>query len=152
MLSVVQTVIAVNHKIEFGTPKTASGSRTIDLDRNTVSVLQQHRVEQLERRLLLGEGWRDHDLVFDRSDGDPLHPERLSREFDRRVERWGFQRITLHGLRQGWATLALRADVQPKFVQERLGHATIGITLDTYSHVTVGMQREAAEKVAALFG
>jgi integrase len=57
---------------------------------------------------------------------------------------------SLHGLRHSWATLALRAGVHPKVVQERLGHATIGITLGTYSHVTAGMQRDAAEQVAGL--
>jgi integrase len=59
--------------------------------------------------------------------------------------------IRLHDLRHGWATLALQAGVHPKVVQERLGHANIGITLDTYSHVTAGLHDDAAERVAALF-
>jgi integrase len=58
--------------------------------------------------------------------------------------------LTLHGLRHTWATLALQAGVHPKVVQERLGHATIGITLGPYSHVTAGMQADAAEQVAGL--
>ena len=58
--------------------------------------------------------------------------------------------LLLHGLRHTWATLALRAGVHPKVERERLGHSTIGITLNTYSHVSVGMQRDAAEKVAGL--
>lgn len=80
----------------------------------------------------------------------PYHPELVSREFDRRVERWALPRLTLHGLRHTWATLALRAGVHPKVVQERLEHSTIGVTLNTYSHVTMGMQRDAAEQVAGL--
>lgn len=67
-----------------------------------------------------------------------------------RVQKWALPRITLHGLRHTWATLALRAGVHPKVVQERLGHSTIGVTLNIYSHVSVGMQRDAAEKVAGL--
>ena len=59
--------------------------------------------------------------------------------------------IRLHDLRHGWATMALQAGVHPKVVQERLGHANIGITLDTYSHVTAGLHEDAAENVAALF-
>ena len=59
--------------------------------------------------------------------------------------------IRLHDLRHGWATLALQAGVHPKVVQERLGHANIGITLDTYSHVVPGLHEDAAEQVAALF-
>lgn len=66
------------------------------------------------------------------------------------MQKWGLQRITLHGLRHTWATLALRAGVHPKVVQERLGHSTISVTLNIYSHVSVGMQRDGAEKVAGL--
>ena len=96
----------------------------------------------------MGEGWRDHDLVFSKVDGNPIHPERFSREFSRRVLRWGLPKLTLHGLRHTWATLALKAGVHPKVVQERLGHSNISITLNTYSHVTAGMQHNAAELVA----
>ncbi|MEO8696747.1 MAG: tyrosine-type recombinase/integrase [Acidimicrobiales bacterium] len=93
------------------------------------------------------------DLLFTKVDGMPLHPERVSREFLRRIERWSLPPLTLHGLRHTGATLALKAGVNANVVQERLGHATIGITLGTYSHVTAGMQREAAEKVAdVIFG
>jgi integrase len=59
--------------------------------------------------------------------------------------------IRLHDLRHGWATLALPAGIHPKVVQERLGHANISITLDTYSHVVGGLHEDAAEQVAALF-
>lgn len=148
--SIVQTVIAVKHEVSFGTPKTAKGRRHVALDTDTVGVLCDHRRRQLEERLLIGSGWRDHDLVFCKVDGDPLHPERFSREFDRRVARWELPKLTLHGLRHTWATLALQAGVHPKVVSERLGHANISITLDTYSHVTPTMQTDAAETVARL--
>ena len=98
----------------------------------------------------MGPGFIDRGFVFCLPDGRPYHPERVSTEFDRRVSKWQLQRITLHGLRHTWATLALRAGVHPKVLQERLGHSTIGITLNTCSHVSVGMQRDAAEKVAGL--
>ncbi|MEO8696043.1 MAG: site-specific integrase [Acidimicrobiales bacterium] len=148
--AVVQTVIVVAHRVQFGAPKTARGTRVVDLDSGTIAVLRAHRIRQLEERILLGAGWRDHDLVFCKVDGEPLHPERVSREFLRRIERWSLPPLTLHGLRHTWATLALKAGVHPKVVQERLGHATIGITLGVYSHVTAGMQRDAANTVAAL--
>jgi integrase len=76
--------------------------------------------------------------VFCKVDGEPLHPERVSREFARRIERWKLPELTLHGLRHTWATFALTADVHPKVVQQGLGHVTIGITLGVYSHVTAG--------------
>ena len=97
----------------------------------------------------MGAGWQDHDLVFAKVDGTPIHPERLPREFDRRIERWALPRIRLHDLRHGWATMALEAGVNPKVVSERLGHAGIAITLDTYSHVSEPMQAGAADTVTA---
>jgi len=148
--SIRQTVIAVNHEVLFGTPKTAKGRRFIELDAGTVAALRAHRQRQLEERLLIGSGWRDLDLVFCKPTGEPLHPERFSRDFAKRVERGGFSRIRLHDLRHTWATLALGAGVNPKIVQERLGHASVGITLDIYSHATPAMQRDAADTVAAL--
>jgi integrase len=148
--SIVQTVIAVDHEVQIGTPKTAKGRRSIVLDEGTVTELRRWRKRQAEERLLLGAGYRDHDLIFAKPTGEPLHPERVSREFVRRVERWDLPPLTLHGLRHTWATLALKAGVHPKVVQERLGHSTIAITLETYSHVTGSLHEEAAEQVADL--
>jgi len=146
-----QTVIAVGHKVQMGSPKTSRSRRTVALDPGTVAVVRAHRKAQAAERLQIGAGWRDNDLIFPKVDGSPLHPERVSREFDRRVQRWELPKLTLHGLRHTWATLALSSGVHPKIVQERLGHSTIGTTLQIYSHVTEGMQQEAAGTVAGLF-
>jgi integrase len=145
-----QTVIAVKHEVQLGTPKTAKSRRSVALDRGTVAALRAHRQRQLEERMLMGAGFADRDLVFCKVTGEALHPESFSREFDRRVTRWGLPALTIHGLRHTWATLALKAGVHPKLVQERLGHANVGITLDIYSHATPAMQSEAAETVAGL--
>ena len=101
-------------------------------------------------RLLAGAGFVDQGLIFTLPDGRPYHPERFSREFDRRLSRHGLNRIRLHDLRHTWATLALQAGIHPKVVAERLGHANTTVTLNVYSHVTPGMQTDAAEKVAGL--
>ena len=148
-----QTVIAVHHRVQMGEPKTARGRRTIELDRVTVMALGEHRKRQAAERLLMGAGWTDQGLVFGRVDGGPLHPERFTRTFRDRVRQLGLPPIRLHDLRHGWATLALADGVHPKVVQERLGHATIGVTLDIYSHVTDSLRTDAAERVAAaIFG
>jgi integrase len=141
-------VIAVHHDVRFGQPKTAKGRRSLSLDPGTVAVLKTWRRQQREEKMLLGPGYRDHDLVFCKATGEPLHPERVSREFDRRVERWELPRITLHGLRHSWATLALARGVHPKVVQERLGHSTVSTTMDLYSHTTRTLHDEAANLVA----
>lgn len=144
-----QTVITVNHAVQFGRPKTEKGERDIALDAETVARLRAHRQRQSETRLMMGPAWHDLNLVFCRDDGEPLNPERFSRDFDKAVEALGLPRIRLHDLRHTWATLALESGIAPKVVQERLGHASIAITLDLYSHVSIELQREAAEKVAA---
>lgn len=98
----------------------------------------------------MGAGCADHDLVFAWPDGRPLHPERFSRSFVRLVARWRLPPLSVHGLRHTWATLALQAGVHPKVVQERLGHSTISVTMDIYSHVLPSMESDAADRVAAL--
>jgi integrase len=148
--SVVQTIIAINHEVKIGSPKTAAGRRTVALDPFTVTALKEHRRAQLAERLLMGGGFTDHGLVFCRPDGGPLHPERFSRTFSEQAAKAGLPAIPLHSLRHTWATIALTAGVHPRVAQERLGHSTVGITLDTYSHVAEGMQADAAALVAGM--
>ena len=140
----------VNHQVRIGSPKTAAGRRTVALDPGTVDALREHRRRQLAERLLMGAGFTDHGLVFCRPDGGPLHPERFSRTFTEQAAKAGLPPIRLHDLRHTWATLALSAGVHPRIAQERMGHSTIGITLGTYSHVTEGMQADAAALVAGM--
>lgn len=144
------TVIVVAHQIQFGSPKTNAGVHSIDLDGGTVAALREHRRRQAAERLLVGPGWVDHDLMFADPAGGPMHPEAVSMRFARRVRLYELPKLTVHGLRHTWATMALSAGVHPKVVQERLGHATIGITLGVYSHVTKGMGRAAGQLVADL--
>lgn len=134
----------------FGTPKTAKGRRRVALDPTTVTALRTHRARQLQERLAAGTAYDDGDLVVCREDGHPIHPKTLSYYFGQWVKRLGLPRIRLHDLRHTHATLALRAGVHPRVVQERLGHANVSITLDTYSHVDIQMQAEAAARVASL--
>lgn len=155
--SIRQTLIVVvvngRHEAQFGSPKTEQGRRQVALDATTVAALRTHRVMQAQQRLAAGPLYEDHDLVFAHADGRPLHPERFSRTFDQRVTRYGFRRIRLHDLRHTHATLALQTGVHPRVVQERMGHANVGITLGTYSHVTPAMDASAAEVIAAaIFG
>src|SRR5205823_3916058 len=129
--------VAPDRKIEFSTPKTGHG-RVVSLDLATVEVLKQHRVQQAKERLALGKGYCDHDLVFCQLDGTPIQPNNLSHAFNRLIESSKLRRIRTHDLRHTHASLALRANVHPKIVQTRLGHANISITMDTYSHVAPG--------------
>jgi integrase len=131
--------------------KTAAGRRRVELDPGTVAALRAHRRAQAAERLAFGTGYRDHGLVFTRPGGDPLNPDAVSLQFKRRAAQLGLPMIRFHDLRHGWATLALEAGEHPKVVAEQLGHASVKVTLDTYSHVTPGMQRAAVARVAGLF-
>ena len=94
--------------------------------------------------------WTDTGLVFTKKGGTATHPEVVSRFFRQAVSRSRLSQVRLHDLRHKRATLALAAGIHPKVVSERLGHATIGITLDTYSHAIPAMQEEAAALIAGL--
>ncbi len=150
-VSIRQTVTAVNHRVRIA-PRTKTGrGRAVDLDAATVSELRSHHARQAQEMLVLGLRPDGETLVFCHPDGRPYHPERFSREFDRRLDRHPeLPRIRLHDLRHTWATLALAAGVPTKIVSDRLGHRTTAITADVYSHVTPTMGTEAAEKVSAL--
>jgi integrase len=149
-ISVRHTIVIVGNVPLESRPKTKRGVRVVSLDQGTVAALREHRKAQLEERLAWGPAWTDTGLVFTREDGTLLHPNVVSRSFKLALKRAGLPPIRLHDLRHTHATLALQAGVPAKVVSERLGHAGIGITLDTYSHVLPGMQEEAAATVANL--
>ena len=135
--------------VAFQAPKTAKGRRQIKLSAKIVGDLQAHRKRQLEERLQLGELWQDQDLVFPGPAGGPLAGETLQGDFNRVIAHADVPRIRLHDLRHTSATLMLRQGVHPKIVSERLGHATVSITLDIYSHVLPDMQAAAADAIDA---
>jgi integrase len=148
--TVVHTVIEGPGEPRTSRPKGGRG-RSVALDQATARALRAHRKRQAEEKLMLAGAYFDRDLVFCREDGAPLWPRSFSRAFEHHAQAAGLPRIRLHDLRHTWATLALGRAVHPKVVQERLGHATVAITLDVYSHAVPAMQEDAAERVAALF-
>jgi integrase len=133
--------------VMFRTPKTAGSKRSIALSAETVSLLREHRTKQLEARLALGPSYRNADLVFATAEGDVIPPYRISNAFQTVVKHAGIGPLRFHDLRHTAASLLLKAGVHPKIVSERLGHATVAITLDVYSHVTPDLQRQAAAAV-----
>jgi integrase len=138
--------------LEFKEPKTPKSRRTVTLDARAIATLKRHKAKQNAIRLLLKEGYAESlDLVFCVKDGKPLKPDTVSKWFTAAVKRVEIPPIRFHGLRHSHATQLLRAGVHFKVVSERLGHASVGITLDRYSHVLPGMDKTAADALARLY-
>jgi len=146
-IAVVQSLEQTKEGLRFKSPKTHRSRRSIALPAITVEALRSHRATQAEERLALGPIYDDRDLVCPRQGGAPWAPDAFSTAFAARVRRSALGRFRFHDLRHSHATHLLRAGVHPKIVSERLGHSTVGITLDTYSHVLPGIQEEAAQRL-----
>jgi integrase len=126
--------------------------RMVTLPLFALDELRRHKREQAEQLLALGVRQSSETLVCPREDGEPLVPESLTHEFTRLVARIKeLPRVTFQGLRHTHASHLLKAMEHPKVVQERLGHSTIAITLDVYSHLMEGMETAAAAKIDAVF-
>ena len=149
-VTVVGGRVSVKHKVYETSPKTSKSRRAIALDKETVAALRAHRARQMEDRLRGGAEYEDQGYVFQEDDGSPLHPQKISRSFRALVPRLDLRPIRFHDLRHTLASVSLEAGVSLKVVSERLGHANIGITADTYTHVSDSVARDAAEAIAAL--
>jgi integrase len=147
-ISVVASAEQTDRGVREKEPKNGKG-RTIVLSATEIEELRSHRVRQAQRLLVLGVRLTDDHHVVGREDGQPLQPRSLTHAFVKFARRHGFQ-IRLHDLRHSHATHMLASGVHPKIAQERLGHSSVGITLDLYSHVLPGMQAEAVNRVDAM--
>jgi integrase len=131
--------------------ETKSGcARVVVLPSLVAEELRRHRVGQADELLRLGMRADNETRVILREDGRPLQPSTLTHRFSEILAHCSeLPRIRFHDLRHSHATHLLSAGVHPKIAQERLGHSSIGITLDLYSHVLPGMQEDAVSKVDA---
>ena len=123
-------------------------ARNVVLPALVIPELRRHRISQAQELLKCGVGLDDETPVCAKEDGGILQPDSLTHEFVRILAQDpSLPRIRFHDLRHGHATQMLKSGIHPKIAQERLGHSTIGITLDLYSHVMPGMQADAVAKV-----
>ena len=135
-------------------PKTPRSRRQIAVSDEVMAALHAHRARQLQERLLVGPAWTDLDLVFPSMVGTPLSPRTLLyRTFRPLLAKASIvdpAGVRIHDLRHTAATLALGGRVNPKVVSEMLGHASVAIALDLYSHVVPDMQQDAAAVMGRL--
>jgi integrase len=145
-LAVRQTLQESRKILYIREPKSGKSRRTVALSSLVVDALKSHRATQAADRLELGAAYGDQDLVLAMYDGLPWRPNSICTLFQAIVKRANFGHVRFHDLRHSHATQLLLLGIPAKVVSERLGHATIGITLDTYTHVLPGMQEDAAKK------
>lgn len=143
LLSVRQAYTKAEVGHEFHEPKTASGERSIALFPDTIQLLRSYAIEQATEKERQGAAYDDHGLVIQTHIGTPVNPRNINRAYYDLLEKLDLPRIRFHDLRHTHATILLKRGVHPKIVQERLGHSSIQITLDTYSHVLPGLQEAA---------
>ena len=128
----------------FAPPKTAKSRRSVALSPDEVEALQQHYAERKVVCESLGTTLTGDDLVFGDVYGSPLSPSTVSHAFQDICRKADIYGIRFHDLRHTHATLLMKQGTNPKVIQERLGHSSISVTLDVYSHVVPGMQELAA--------
>ena len=142
----------VDGKLRSVEPKTSSSRRTVVLPKLAVRHLGEHEKRQREERLVLGDAWREHGLVFASSVGTPIEPRNVNRRWDELRARAGLDWLRLHDLRHGCATFLLAQGVPARTIMEVLGHGEIGVTMNTYAHVLPQLRQEAADAIDNLFG
>jgi len=130
----------------FTEPKSVKSRRTIALPPSATLLLKEHHEKQKLERVMLGMSLTDGDLVFSHLEGKPLRPNTITRAWEVLAAHTGVKVIRLHDARHTHASIMLKQGIHPKIVQERLGHASIQMTLDTYSHVAPGLQEAAANR------
>ena len=151
-LSVVHALQRVDGKLQLVEPKTDRSRRTIKMPAVVADALAQHRVQQLEMRLLAGARWTETGLIFTSSLGTPLDGANVTRHFQRLLASAGLPRLRFHDLRHSCASLLLAQGIPARVVMETLGHSQISLTLNTYSHVMPALQGEAADAIDRVFG
>ena len=145
-----RALIPIKGEVVVSEPKTAKGRRVIALDPATIEVLKGQAARQLDEQDEWDDAWIELRPRVHGRERRALDPDTISRYWRQAVKKSMLPPIRLHDLRHTHATLALQAGIHPKVVSERLGHATVSITLDTYSHAIPAMQEEAAALIAGL--
>ena len=152
-LRVTRGLQRVGGELVFTAPKTDRARRQLSLPPFAVEQLRQHRAAQTARRLRLGAGWVDLNLVCDRGDGGPLHPDSFSRAFKRLAKAAGISpKARLHERATPSATALLTQGVHPAITSAALGHASPAFTMATYQHVVDVMSEVAAAALEAVLG
>ena len=139
-----------NGEIIIKEPKTQKSRRLVALSPSTIQVLRDHKASQETEKLLAGKLLQESDLVFSQPDGKPLLPDTVSHAFTALARHMGLDGIHFQSARHTHATLLLKKNTHPAVVMQRLGHSSITVTINTYSHVMPSLQKGAAKDFDAI--
>lgn len=147
----VRQTLTQNAEIKSGAKNEAS-VRSIHIPSKLVDELRTHRKQIWEEKLLLGSNYHDLDLIICTKSGNPMIPRNFRKEFYNLTEKIGLPKIRFHDLRHTHATILIQQNVNVKLISERLGHADIETTLNTYSHTLPDMQKSVSDKLDKIIG
>lgn len=150
LLIVEPTRVVVAGRPADSDGKTDASRRTISLDVFTIAALRRHLAMLDEERDSFGDTYPDHGHLMCWEDGRRLHPDTITRQFNRLVDLAGVRRIRLHDVRHTYATLARDSGISGKIVTDRIGHANEAVTQQIYTHRSTGLDRDAAETIAGV--
>ncbi len=139
--------IEQSNSVEFSTTKTESGNRRILILSQLINILKEHQNVQNEIKRDIGSAYHDWNLICCYANGRYFNPTRFSHKFSRLLEKYELEHIRFHDLRHSNATLMLEGNIPAKIASQRLGHSSIQVTLDIYSHVRDEAQKETVELI-----
>ena len=144
-ISVNNTVIRIaGEGLVLSEPKTPHSRRLVTLPPSAVALLSGLKAKRKEKMEDAKTEWKESSLIFPNAEGGPTDPDTITHAFRKAVKKLGLSNTRFHDLRHTHATLMLKQGIHPKIVSERLGHASVNVTLNTYSHVLPGLQEAAA--------
>lgn len=146
LISINQSISETKKEgVQISDLKTPSSYRQVAIDNLVSSILKEQIKKNNEMKIKIGSHFKDNDLIFCHTDGIPFRPSSMNRPFKRFIELSGVPYIRFHDMRHTHATLLLELGVNPKIVADRLGHSSVKITLDTYSHPSMDIQADIAD-------
>ncbi len=152
-IKICRQLIPTKDGLIFEDPKTEDGFRIITPPQEIFEILRKHLERQEEYKRQFGDEYYDHGLINCYPNGNPIDPRNFSKQFSYLLKKNGLKPCRFHDLRHSCATLMLNSGVPMKVASEILGHSSIGITADLYSHVIADAKKDAAKKVGSeVFG
>ena len=146
ILNIDKSVSTIKGQTIVSTTKTASGERKVKIPVFVLQALRERREKQWSERKIIGEAYQENNLVCCKSDGSYYNTGSFTTKFSKLLKKFGLRHIRYHDLRHTNATLMMSYGIPIKVMSENLGHANTGVTMDTYSHVTLKMKEEVADK------